>query len=114
MSKRDTSVLLHDMLEASARIIEYTKGMSQSDFSHDRKTIDAVTRNFEILGEAANKVPQSFQDSHPSIDWRRIIGTRNRIIHEYFGVDEEILWFIIQNELPGLSNDIDNVLKILS
>ena len=61
--------------------------MSFNDFINDDKTIDAVVRNFEIIGEAANRIPEDFKSNHPEIEWRRMIGFRNRIIHEYFGID---------------------------
>ncbi|MDP2209658.1 MAG: DUF86 domain-containing protein [Bacteroidota bacterium] len=76
----------------------------------DDKTIDAVIRNFEIIGEAANQVPESIQEKYPEIEWYKIIGLRNRIIHEYFGVDTEILWKIIEKDLEKLKQDINNIL----
>lgn len=76
--------------------------MSFDDFTADDKTIDAVVRNFEIIGEAANRVPEDFKSSHPEIEWRRIIGFRNRIIHEYFGIDYENVWKIKNENIPEL------------
>ncbi len=87
MSKREIQLLLEDILESSKKIISYTSGMAFDDFIRDDKTIDAVVRNFEIIGEAAQRVPEEFKSDHPEIEWRRMTGLRNRIIHEYFGVD---------------------------
>src|SRR3954467_10262145 len=81
MPKRDTDLLIGDMLECCFLIFEYTKGMLYSDFVADRKTIDAVIRNFEVLGEAAKRIPEDLQLANPQIDWRRIGEFRNVLIH---------------------------------
>ncbi len=103
MSKRDLLLLLEDMLEAVNKIIKYTSGLSYEQFTHDEKTIDATVRNFEIIGEAANRIPEDYKLQHPEIEWRQIVGLRNRIIHEYFGIDYEILWDIKEEFLPALA-----------
>ena len=102
MSKRDTEFLLEDILEAGNKILSFTSGMSFYDFIADDKTIDAVVRNFEIIGEAVNRVPEDFKASHPEIEWRRMIGLRNRVIHEYFGIDYETVWKIRNENIPDL------------
>lgn len=94
MSKRDPELLLTDILDAGQKILAYTAGQSFEQFTSDSKTIDAVVRNFEIIGEAANRLPEGFKEQHPGIDWYRIIGFRNRIVHDYFGIDLEIVWQI--------------------
>ncbi len=81
MSKREIQNLLEDIYDAINKINTYTQGMSYADFMLDDKTIDAVVRNFEIIGEATGKVPEDFKTGHPEIEWRRMIGFRNRIIH---------------------------------
>ncbi|MBS1778261.1 MAG: DUF86 domain-containing protein [Bacteroidetes bacterium] len=111
MSKRDTLLLLEDILAAAGKILTYTIGMSYDDFISDDKTIDAVVRNFEIIGEAANRVPEDYKLEHPEIEWRRMIGLRNRIIHEYFGIDYEIVWQIIQENIPELQERVQQTLK---
>lgn len=111
MSKRDTLLLLEDILAAAGKILTYTMGMSYDDFISDDKTIDAVVRNFEIIGEAANRVPEDYKLEHPEIEWRRMIGLRNRIIHEYFGIDYEIVWQIIQENIPELQERVQQTLK---
>lgn len=83
--------------------------MSFDEFLSDPKTIDAVIRNFEIIGEAANRLPESFKDQHTDIDWHRIRGFRNRIIHDYMGIDYEIVWEIKTYYLPTLINVLNNI-----
>lgn len=76
--------------------------MSFEQFLSDGKTIDAVIRNFEIIGEAANRLSEEFKENYPEIDWHRIRGFRNRIVHDYAGIDYSIVWEIKENFLPGL------------
>lgn len=100
MSKREPKLLVSDILESAQKILDYTKGQSFEDFKRDGKTVDAVIRNFEIIGEAANRLPEEFKDSFPEIDWHRIRGFRNRIVHAYFGIDYSIVWTIKETFLP--------------
>ena len=102
MSKRDTNLLINDMLQSAYKIKRYTKDMNFDNFINDEKTIDAVVRNFEIIGEASNRVSPDFKVSHPDIEWDRLRGFRNRIVHEYFGIDHEIVWDIITTYLDEL------------
>jgi uncharacterized protein with HEPN domain len=100
MSKREPKLLVSDILESAHKILDYTAGQSFEDFTTDSKTVDAVIRNFEIIGEAANRLPEAFRDSFPDIDWHRIRGFRNRIVHDYFGIDYSIVWTIKETFLP--------------
>ena len=109
MSKRDPDLLLSDILDAGQKIISYTSGQSFEDFTADPKTIDAVIRNFEIIGEAANRLPEDFKDKYPNVDWHRIRGFRNRIVHDYFGIDFEIVWQIKESYLPQLLEKIKEI-----
>jgi len=109
MSKRPTDLLLDDIRESIDRIEEYTRGMSFEDFSKDQKSIDAVARNLEIMGEAANRLPDEFKESHSDIEWYKIIGLRHRIVHEYFGVDLDIVWRILQKDLPELRRSLSGI-----
>ena len=110
MSEREIQLLLEDMLEAAGKIASYTSGMSFENFIADDKTVDAVVRNFEIIGEAANRVPDDFKLNHPEIEWRRMTGLRNRIIHEYFGVDYTTVWKIKDENVPELADFIQQAL----
>jgi len=109
MSKRPTDLLLDDIRESIDRIEEYTRGMSLGDFSRDQKSIDAVARNLEIMGEAANRLPDEFKESHSDIEWYKIVGLRHRIVHEYFGVDLEIIWRILQKDIPELRRSLSRI-----
>jgi uncharacterized protein with HEPN domain len=102
MSERNIQLLLDDMLSSANKIKQYTKGFDYDSFLSDDKTIDAVVRNFEIIGEAANRISQDFKDRHPEIEWNRIRGFRNRIVHDYFGIDYKIVWEIIETFLSDL------------
>ncbi len=110
MSKRDTNLLLEDMLESAIKIKRYTEKLSFDSFISDEKTMDAVIRNFEIIGEAANRIDPKFRKSNPGIEWKRIRGFRNRIVHDYFGIDYEIVWTIIKNYLDGLIDSLKNII----
>lgn len=111
MSKRDTLLLLDDMLQSAQKIKQYTKGFDYKEFLMDNKTIDAVVRNFEIIGEAANRIDPDFRDQNPEIEWTRIRGFRNRIIHDYFGIDYEIIWSIIETYLDELKDRLETIIK---
>jgi uncharacterized protein with HEPN domain len=102
MSKREPKLLISDMLESCNKILQYTENMDFEAFCNDSKTIDAVIRNFEIIGEAANRLPENFKDEHNNIDWHRIRGFRNRIVHDYIGIDFGIVWEIRNNYLRPL------------
>ena len=110
MSRRTPGLLLQDIQDAAEKILEYTGKMSFEEFLTDNKTIDAVIRNFEIIGEASNLMPDEIKDKFPEIEWHRIQGFRNRIVHDYFGVDLQIVWKIIQDQIPGLIVGITGIL----
>lgn len=111
MSKRNPDLLIDDILKAIEKIHHYTNGFSFEKFEKDDKTIDAVVRNFEIIGEAARQLPEDFKNQNTNIEWYKIIGFRNRIVHEYFGVDLEIIWEIITKQLTDLETQIKSILK---
>lgn len=111
MSKRDCLLLLEDMLESAQKIKRYTSELSYKAFISDDKTIDAVVRNFEIIGEAANRLDEDFRDIHPDIEWNRIRGFRNRIVHEYFGIDYKIVWTIIESYLDELIVSLSSIME---
>ena len=106
MSKRNAELLMEDILESCHKIMDYTKDISFEEFISDSKTIDAVVRNFEIIGEAANRLPDEFKDLHQNIDWYRIRGFRNKIVHDYIGIDYSIVWQIKETYLPQLIKDL--------
>jgi uncharacterized protein with HEPN domain len=97
---------LLDILDAIDRTVSYVEGMDYDDFLVDRKTQDAVTRSIEIIGEAARALPEDFKERHPHIPWSDIVAMRNVIVHQYFGVLPEVVWDVIQNDLPTLRSQI--------
>jgi len=106
VSPRDWKFRLEDMVESIDLIEEYVKNMDRNSWSQDRKTIDAVIRNLEVIGEAAKHLPAELQERYPDIPWFHIQGMRNLLIHEYFGVDTDILWQTIEKDLPSLKSRI--------
>lgn len=110
MSKRDTMLLLEDMRESALKIRKYTDGLNYESFIADEKTIDATARNISVIGEAANRIDPEFRLQNPEIEWRRIRGLRNRIIHDYFGIDLEIVWSIIEYDLIGLIDQLEELI----
>jgi uncharacterized protein with HEPN domain len=111
---RDYRVFLEDMLASLQRIHVLTSGLSYDDFSRDITAQEAVIRNLEIIGEAAKRVPQVVRSSYPEVDWARMAGLRDILIHQYFAVDLEIVWDIISNNLPDLELQIKRILLELA
>ncbi|MGC8720497.1 MAG: DUF86 domain-containing protein [Thermodesulforhabdaceae bacterium] len=106
MSKRDWKLFIIDILESIGKIGDYIRDCSLEEFLSDSKTKDAVIRNLEIIGEAANQIPKHIQQKYEGIPWAQIIGMRNRLAHGYFVVDYEIVWNIVKKELPELKEKI--------
>jgi uncharacterized protein with HEPN domain len=111
MSKRALTLLLEDMIEAGLKIKKYTASYSFDEFIRDEKTVDAVVRNFEIIGEAANRVDNTYKLATSHVNWSRLRGLRNRIVHEYFGVDLGIIWTILEEDLDTLIDDLQILLS---
>jgi uncharacterized protein with HEPN domain len=111
MSERDSRLYLSDILDSGAAIQEFVKGLSFEEFCNDRKTYSAVIREFEIIGEAVGKVTDELQREYPDVEWQDIKDFRNLLIHEYFGVDLEIVWKIIQDDLPVLMDAVREILR---
>jgi uncharacterized protein with HEPN domain len=107
---RDYKVFLDDILEASEAIQTYVEGMSCEEFADDPKTRDAVIRNLEVIGEATKNIPQVVRDQRPAVEWKRIAGLRDILIHHYFGVDIKIIWDIVENKIPLLRDQIGSLL----
>lgn len=110
MSERGVKAFMQDMLEAAQRILAYTEGMDFAAFKEDFKTQDAVLRNLEVLGEAAKHIPAEIADQHPGLPWREMAGTRDRLIHHYFGVNLDVVWGIVEMELPGVVAELKAIL----
>jgi uncharacterized protein with HEPN domain len=106
---RDYRLYLDDILEAIQRIKEYISNMDFEDFAENRLVVDAVVRNLEIIGESCRALPQEIREKYPNIEWRKIVGLRNILIHQYFGVDLELVWDIVKNKLPELEIQIKKI-----
>ncbi len=100
------------MIEFSEKVQAYTDGMNQSNFLADSRTYDATLRNLELIGEAATHIPAAVREAHPQIPWRTIIGARNRIIHGYLGIDTDLIWDIVQKDIPALLPALKQIAKI--
>ena len=109
---RDPRLYLDDVLEAIGNIREYTTGLDYADFARDKKTQDAVVRNLEVIGEAANRLPETLCAAASEIEWRKIVGLRNILIHEYFGISLPVVWDIVQNKLEPLEKACRKLLEI--
>ncbi len=110
MSKREARLLIADMLESISRIRRYVAGMDYDAFLEDERTCDAVVRNVEIIGEASKQVPEDFKSAHPTLPWQQMAGMRNRIVHDYAGVDLAIVWDVVQHGLPKLEAQLQALL----
>lgn len=106
---RDSELYRDDIRHACARIARYVDRMTQAQFQADEKTQDAVIRNLEIIGEATKKLPEEIRRKYPEIDWRRIAGLRDILIHHYYQVDLDILWDIAQSKVPDLLQRLDEL-----
>ena len=111
MSKRSDKLLVEDILEASEKITRYLKGYTEKKFLHDEIVEDAVVRNFSIIGEAASKISSSFKKKYPDIPWKKLVGFRNRIVHDYIGVDYSVIWNIYKNNLSDLIKQFQEILS---
>lgn len=111
MSKRPIDLLLSDICLAIDRIEQYIENLSFDTFSKDQKSVDAVVRNLEIMGEAANRLPDEFKEKYSEIEWYKVVGLRHRIVHEYFGIDLEIIWQILHKDLPELKQKIVEIME---
>lgn len=109
--KKDPKIFLKHIVESIEEIEKYTKGVSKEEFFKDSKSQDAVIRRIEIIGEAVKNLPSGFKNKHPEISWPEIAGMRDVLIHEYFGVDLDIVWETIKKDLPDLKEKILEILK---
>ncbi|USB33383.1 DUF86 domain-containing protein [Paenibacillus sp. YPG26] len=107
---RDDKVYLTHVLECIQYIFEYTQ-TGKEEFFKQRIIQDAVVRNLEIIGEATKNISKEFRSQNPDIPWREMAGLRDVLIHDYFGVDNHIVWSVVKNELPGLLKQIEELLK---
>ena len=110
MPHRDWQFRIHDMVEAIAAILEYTRGMDFNEFSAERKTVDAVVRNLITIGEAAVRMPEEVCSKYPEIPWYEMRGMRNFVVHEYFRTSDKVVWDTVQVDLPPLLTMLQRLL----
>ncbi len=111
--KRDFSDFIQDMIDAIISIDIFTKNKSYDDFVNDDLLFSAVARKFEIIGEAANRIPKAFQEKYPEIPWYEIVGMRNIIIHDYDGINKPIMWDTLKDDLSSLTEPLQRILEHL-
>ena len=111
MSKRTNNFLIDDILQSINRIFTYTKNISEQEFLNNFLIQDAVSRNFEIIGEASSRLSKEFKEYHETIDWNKVKDFRNKLIHDYFGTDYGVVWLIINNNLPDLQKNLASIQK---
>jgi uncharacterized protein with HEPN domain len=97
------------MLERVRRIERSVAGMDHQAFLRNDTAIDAVIRNLTVIGEAANRLPQEFKDRSVDVPWHRIVGLRHRVVHDYFDVDLDLVWAIVETELPQLAAQLSDI-----
>ena len=108
---RDYNLYLEDMLTSMLRIEEYIGDLEFRKFKMNYMIVDAIIRNFEIIGEASKNVPAEIKNKYPEIPWKKMYGLRNLIAHEYFGIDYEMIWEISKNNLPQNSIDLREIIE---
>jgi uncharacterized protein with HEPN domain len=110
MSK-DPVIYIEHIGECISRILEYTAGIDENAFLKNKLIQDAVIRNFEIIGEATKNLSEDFRLKYPEIEWKKIAGLRDKLIHDYMGVDLWSVWALVENVIPEFNNQIDMILK---
>ena len=108
---REWRFYIKDMIGFADKVLSYTEDMDQQSFTNSGITYDAVLRNLELIGEAATHVPESVRKRHGDIPWRMMIATRNRLIHAYLGIDDDIVWSIVRDDIPELRKALNQLLQ---
>jgi uncharacterized protein with HEPN domain len=111
MSERDWRLFLMDIHESALRVVEYAGAMSKDEIFDDSKSVDAVMRNLAIIGEAAKKIPADVRRRYPSVEWKKMAGLRDIVVHDYFGIDEDIIWDVVTVRIPELKRQIRSMVS---
>ena len=108
---REYKAYLRDILEAVRKIERYSEDISFEEFVNDELIQDGIVRNLEIIGEAVKHIPEDAKKDYPEVEWRKIAGLRDILIHAYFGIDVEVIWDIVKNKIPNLKEKIKKILS---
>ena len=108
--KKDPQVFIKHILDSIDAVENYTKNLSEDQFLRSLEKQDAIVRRVEIIGEAVRNIPADFRQAYPDIPWRKISGMRDKLVHEYFGVDLELVWAVVKKDLPSFKRQIKNLL----
>lgn len=111
MVNPDNTVFLQDIADSCRKVIQFSKGMSYPQFAVDERTVSAVVRELSVIGEAARRVTDDFRTAHPQVPWEKIFGMRNRLVHEYMGVQLPIVWQTANEDIPQLKRIVEGILK---
>lgn len=109
MPERDWQLFLRDINICIERIGKYLSGLNRKNFFADQKTMDAVMLNLEIIGEASKKLPENIKENYPNVQWRKLAGLRDILIHHYFGIDEDIIWDVLANKIPEVKTELGKI-----
>lgn len=108
---RDSDVYLEDILQAARRILDYTQGMDAASIAEDSRTFDAIVRNLIVIGEAAKRVPEDSRRRASGIEWRKLCGLRDVLVHDYQEIDVAIVWDIVRSRIPGIASTVERLLR---
>lgn len=109
--KKDPKIFIKHILESISRIESFSRGLAKEDFLKDELKQSAIIRQLEVIGEATKNIPDSFRIKYLDIEWKKIAGTRDKLSHDYFGVDLNTVWDVIKEDLPTLKKEIEKILK---
>ena len=108
---RNITLYIKDILQNMLEAEEFIEGMSYEQFISDKRTLNAVLRSLEVIGEAAKNIPDEIRVKYPDIPWKEMAGMRDKVIHLYFGVDKEVIWFVVKDRVPAIRPLIERTLK---